>query len=127
MAYTSHDTLLKARALLGDALSESEERMLESACHTAVSELSSRLRRWVRAEGIAELFAAAAAVLAVSLYAELHTGAENTPGYVKAGDLSIRSDGLSKLGSAAVLRQRAESMLAGYLRDGSFSFQGVEG
>ena len=127
MNYDIYDTELKARAMLGDALSESEERMLESACLAACAELSSRLRRGVRAEDLAELFTNAAAILAVSMYSELNIGAENIPGYIKAGDLSIRPDGVSKLGSAAVLRQRAENMLAGYLKDGSFSFQGVDG
>ena len=121
------ETGLKARALLGDCALAEDETALCAACRTACTELVSRLRAGVRAEAIAAVFTDAAAYLAVSVYTELNTGAENGLGYIKAGSLTISRSSSSGLKCADAFRKRAETMLAPYLKAGDFAFAGVDG
>jgi hypothetical protein len=113
-----------ARALLfsGREFTEAEQQRLEALCTLAVNELSARLRPEARAGEIHERFVSAAAALALSLYADL--GDEMLTS-VKIGAVTLRrGQGISL---AARLRELAEEMLSGALRERGFAFKGVAG
>lgn len=125
MSYTDSDIENKARSILG-RLRPGGDELLHTVCQAAGAELENRLRRGVAREDIEELFVSAAGILAISLYMELDMEAENDIRSFSAGNLSVTLNDSEKL-SAATLRKRAESMLAGYLENGGFEFMGVRG
>ena len=99
---------------------------LEAAAEAACRELAGRLRKSFMPEDIEELFVAAGAVLALSMYLQLSDlGAMAS---FKAGDLSVSKRGERAVRSNAnALRRQAEAMLLGFLVDRDFQFRGVRG
>ena len=120
-----------ARALSGAG---EEEEGLRKLCTQAEQELAARLKEGVTAGDCAEAFALAAAWTAL---ADWRAG-EDLEGVsaFSAGDLTVRGGGeaaclrrVSAMLSAPPeeLRRRAEAVLAPYLADRGFHFQGVPG
>ena len=123
-----------ARALSGAG---EEEEGLRKLCAQAEQELAARLKEGVTAGDCAEAFALAAAWTAL---ADWRAG-EDLEGVsaFSAGDLTLEStlldwrDGTAVPVSAMLsappeeLRRRAEAVLAPYLADRGFHFQGVPG
>lgn len=115
----------EARALLGDS-PDINEAALTAACGAAYAEFNGRLRADTDITDIAELFSQAAAMLAVSLYCELSNlgGASS----VRVGNISVSKRDASYGAEVKTgLRKQAEALLAPYLEDTLFFFQGVEG
>ena len=115
----------KALTLLGGTCDN--QQALRASCEAAYLELKGRLRRSIQPEDIAAVFVAAAAVLALSMAAQLgdasNTGAVSS---FRAGDVSVTKRGAGSVQSgAAALRTQAEAMLMGYLIDRDFQFKGV--
>ena len=100
------------------------EDVLTALCQAAAGELLSRLREGVDVESIRGSFVTAAGLLALSLYMV----AEGSGGVsaFRAGELSV-SYGGGRKASADSLRRQAETILAAYLQDQGFAFQGVKG
>jgi len=123
MAYTTESILTRALALRGGA---ADEGLLSPLCAAAAAELEARLRDDVSGADIEERFTTAAALLALSLGAELDAG--DAASSIKAGNVSVtgRTPGGLR-GAAAGLRREAETMMAAYIKDGGFAFKGVRG
>ena len=111
-----------ARALSGAG---EEEEGLRKLCTQAEQELAARLKEGVTAGDCAEAFALAAAWTAL---ADWRAG-EDLEGVsaFSAGDLTVRGGGEAAAQRRDELRRRAEAVLAPYLADRGFHFQGVPG
>ena len=111
-----------ARALGGAG---EEEEGLRKLCTQAEQELAARLKEGVTAGDCAEAFALAAAWTAL---ADWRAG-EDLEGVstFSAGDLTVRGGGEAAAQRRDELRRRAEAVLAPYLADRGFHFQGVPG
>jgi len=119
----------QALALLGGSCDN--EQALRASCEAAERELAGRLRKKLTPEGIRDVFSAAAAILALSLYTQLGdlsgTGADSVSSF-RAGDVSVTKRGAGSVRSGAnALRAQAEAMLMGCLEDRDFQFRGVRG
>lgn len=117
------DILSKARTVYQEELSAAEESAMYEMCLAAHAELERRLRDGVSPECIYDEFVRAAGVLAAAMFVGLDcAGAES----FTAGSITLKRGGASGARrAAAALRSQAELMLAGYLRDGAFSFGAV--
>ena len=101
--------------------SESQREVLEPLCAAAEQALTAQLRPGVTPEICADAFTVCAAWMALDgLYAA--GGGEVTS--FTAGDVSIQTGGSGDSGGLTAQIQR---LMAPYLRDGSFYFQGVTG
>lgn len=124
MAYTVNEITARALALLGGDAADAA--VLEKLCAASASELESRLREGVTADGIGELFVTAAGVLALSMY--IGVGGADGAKSVRAGNVTVsRRDAAGGAVSAAALRREAEAMLSAWLCDRGFEFLGVRG
>ena len=114
------EDILKLAMALGK-VPAGEEDDLRKLCAQAERELAGRLRPGLTAGDCPEAFALAAAWTAL---ADRQAGADldGVSGF-SAGDLTLRRSS----GSDQALRRRAEAVLAPYLTDRGFLFQGVRG
>ena len=116
------EQILELAAALGGA-GEEERPVLERLCRAAERERAGRLRPGTGPEDWGDAFPVAAAWLAL---AGLETGRQ--AGGVEsfsAGDLKLALNGGGR--RAEELRRGAERLMAPYLTDGGFAFQGVRG
>ena len=120
---TDKDILEKAKTVYRETLSAAEESALYEMCLAAHAELERRLKDGVSVESIYDEFVRAAGVLAAAMFVSLDcTGADS----FTAGSVTLKRGGASSAKRAAAsLRNQAELMLAGYLRDGTFCFGAV--
>lgn len=125
MTCTTEDIEARAEALLGGGTTDTEKTALSAVCAAARAELAARLREGVSPEDIGETFVTACGMLAVALCME--SGSVGDVSAFSAGNVSVtRKTGETGV-SAASLRKQAERMLAAYLTDSGFYFQGVRG
>ena len=114
-----HEILSFAEMLAGE---DADRTILTAMCGAAASELEARLRDGVSAEALGSTFSMAAGVLAMSMYCAVERP-EKIRSF-RAGDVSVNYGGEA---TAESLRSAAEALLAAYLRDRGFAFQGVQG
>lgn len=107
-----------ARVFAG-GLDESREAVLEHLCAAAERTLCGRLREDVRPEDCHDAFVCAAAWIALSSLSAAK-GSDGVDSFT-AGTLTVHR----ATGAEHCLAMQAEVMMAPYLRDGSFRFQGV--
>ena len=98
-----------------------EQELLSTLCAAAQRELNGRMREGVRPEECPETFALAGAWLALAGL-ELSRGA-GQPESLSAGDVTVHSGGAGD--KAKQLREQAERILSGWIRDDHFLFYGV--
>ena len=100
--------------------SEEQRAVLEPLCAAASEALAAQLRPGVTPQDCADAFAVCAAWMALGGLSAQDGGVTS----FTAGDVSIRTDGS---GDAGRLNAQIQRLMAPYLRDGSFYFQGVTG
>ena len=114
---------------MAHALLDGEERSEESLrclCRSAIAQLEGRLADGVSPVEIEALFVTAAALLTVSLHAQLVFSQGSTT--LRAGNISVsRGQKNDSQQYALSLRQQAELLLGDYLREQDFAFRGVPG
>ena len=98
------------------AMGAGQEELLLPLAQAAESRLAGRLKEGTAPEDCGPAFPLAAAMLVM----------DGLSGMTGAGDLTIRRESGGS-GSGKSLSARAEGLLAPWLRDGRFVFQGVEG
>ena len=98
---------------------ESEATGLALACRLAVQELTGLLKSGVSVSDCGEVFAAAAARMALSDWLSMR-GA-TCPKKFTAGELSVEEGG----SDPALLRRQALRQMSGYLKQPGFCFRGV--
>ncbi len=98
-----------------------EQELLATLCGAAQRELTGRLREGVSAEDCPEAFALAGAWLALSGL-EVSRGAGH-PQSFSAGDVTVHSGGAKE--KAMLLREQAEQIMSGWIKDDHFLFYGV--
>ena len=102
--------------------SESQREVLEPLCAAAESALAAQLRPGITPESCADAFAVCAAWMALDgLYA---AGGGSGVTSFTAGDVSIQTGNGGETGG---LTEQIQRLMAPYLRDGGFYFQGVTG
>ena len=101
------------------ALSGAEEGALEICAAAAEAGLLRKLREGVDPESIRDVFIAAASLMALSIYFAADGGVS-----FKAGEVSLSG---RKDNTAETMAAQAEALLAGFIRDESFGFMGVDG
>ena len=111
------EMVLKLLAAMG--ADTSQEELLTPLCQAVQDSLARRLRPGVAAEDCESAFVPAAAWLVL---AWLQAGEAGVSSFT-AGDLTIHRTGQG----AAELTAQAERLMAPYLTDRGFSFQGVAG
>ena len=111
-------TVLTLALELG-GLSESEASGLPLACRLAIQELTGLLKNGVQASDCEELFAAAAAKMALSDWLSMRGAA--APKKFTAGELSVEEGG----GDYGLLRLQALRQMSSYLKNPLFCFRGV--
>lgn len=114
----------RAKVIYRDELTAAAESALLEMCLAAYAELQKRLRQDVDEAEIHEQFVRAAAVLGISLFIGL-----DCPGIdsFSAGNVTLKKRGAGSMRDAASsMRNQAELMLAGYLKDGAFCFGAVK-
>lgn len=120
MSENNNPILSLAARLAGEA---ADETVLSALCDAAAAEIEARLKDGVSLNELGSTYVTAAGVLALSMYCAVGDP-EHIRGF-RAGDVSV------ELGDGAVsadkLRELAETMLAGSLRDRGFGFRGVRG
>ncbi len=99
--------------------SKGDEEVLGLLCQAAMDDLSRRLRPGVMMEDCSPAFEIACAWLALD-HLEAASGTVN---HVSAGDISFDLEGAG----GGDLRQRAERLMAPYVVEKGFCFQGVRG
>ena len=114
----AEDIFTAASAICGE-----KSELLGLLSTAAEEELLFRLKKDVDVKSIEQLFIAAAAMLAASMYAG--AAGQEVKAYT-AGEVSVEYSGSAAADSEA-LRKRAELILAGYITDGGFEFMGVGG
>ena len=115
----------KAKLVYKEELSASGEGALNEMCAAAYAELLSRLKDEVSADAIHEEFVRAAGVLAVALFIGLEYPSADS---FSAGSVTLKRRGAEATKNASQsLRNQAELMLTGYLKDGGFCFGAVRG
>ncbi|MCI2106213.1 MAG: hypothetical protein LKK00_05770 [Intestinimonas sp.] len=119
----TEEIMALARSLGG--LGEEEDSRLLPLCQAAEAELTGRLREGIAPEDCAQAFSLAAAWLAL---ADRSAGQETdgVTGFT-AGSFTVRREGGEARQAVETLRRRAEAILAPWLKDGGFAFQGVVG
>ncbi len=106
------------------AMGAGQEELLLPLAQAAESRLAGRLKEGTAPEDCGPAFPLAAAMLVMDGLSGM-TGGGETASFT-AGDLTIRRESGGS-GSGKSLSARAEGLLAPWLRDGRFVFQGVEG
>lgn len=109
---------------LGRVVQE-ELETLEALCQAAELEVAGRLREGLVPEDCGQAYVLGCAWLALAGLAGAETG--RTPLRFTAGEVSIQEEGGDAPQRAQALRLQAEAVLAPYLKDRGFVFQGVEG
>mgnify|MGYP004530787117 CR=1 FL=1 len=113
--------LERALLFMHGELGKNGQERLALLCRLAAAELAGRLRKGVSTEEAGEQFISAAGILALSMYATLEEDALES---VKIGSVSMTN----RRGDLAQrLRELAEEILAGDLRQRGFDFRGVRG
>lgn len=102
--------------------SESQREVLEPLCAAASEALTAQLRPGVTPQDCADAFAVCAAWMALDGLSAAGGNGEVTS--FTAGDVSIQTGGSGDTGGLTAQIQR---LMAPYLRDGGFYFQGVTG
>lgn len=102
--------------------SESQREILEPLCAAAEGALAAQLRPGLTPQDCADAFAVCAAWMALDGLHAAGGGGEVTS--FTAGDVSIQTGGGGDAGS---LTQQIGRLMAPYLADGGFYFQGVTG
>ena len=102
-----------------------QETALEALCQAAELEVAGRLREGLVPEECGPAYVLGCAWLALAGLAG--TDAGRTPLRFTAGEVSIQEEGGDAPQRAQALRMQAETVLAPYLKDRGFVFQGVEG
>ncbi len=102
--------------------SQSQREVLEPLCAAAEQALTAQLRPGVTPESCTDAFTVCAAWMALDGLSTAGGGGEVTS--FTAGDVSIQTGGSGDSGGLTAQIQR---LMAPYLRDGSFYFQGVTG
>ena len=95
------------------------EELLRPLCQAAEREMAGRLREGLSPEACGPAFPVAAAWLVL---AGLEAGTDGVTSF-SAGDLTVHTGG----DGAGAMRRQAERLMAPYLADRGFSFQGVAG
>lgn len=98
-----------------------EQELLTTLCGAAQRELTGRLREGAAPEDCPEAFALAGAWLALSGL-EVSRGA-GQPQSFRAGDVTVHNGGGKE--KATLLREQAERIMSGWIRDDHFLFYGV--
>lgn len=104
---------------------EEELETLEALCQAAEAEVIGRLREGVNPEACGPAYVLGCAWLALAGLAGNEAG--RAPLHFTAGEVSIQEEGGDATQRAQALRLQAETVLAPYLKDRGFVFQGVEG
>lgn len=113
----------KAKQVYREELPSGGEAALFEMSAAACRELLGRLREEVSLEAIQEEFIRAAAVLAVSLFLGLDCSEVDS---FSAGSLRLKRRSINgSRRAASSLRNQAELMLIGYLKDTGFCFKAV--
>lgn len=102
--------------------SESQREILEPLCAAAESALAAQLRPGVTPQECADAFVVCAAWMALDGLYAVGGGGEVTS--FTAGDVSIQT---GNSGDTGGLTQQIQRLMAPYLTDGGFYFQGVTG
>lgn len=102
--------------------SESQREILEPLCAAAESALAAQLRPGVTPQGCADAFTVCAAWMALDGLYAVGGGGEVTS--FTAGDVSIQT---RNGGDTGGLTEQIQRLMAPYLTDGGFYFQGVTG
>lgn len=119
-----HNEILEYATLLSEA-GEGREALLEALCQAAEAELTGKLREGLVPEDCGGAFPVAAAWLALAGLCA-GQGAAGEPPSWSAGAVSV--SGAAPAGErASTLRKQAFELMAPYLRDEGFWFQGVRG
>ncbi len=113
----------KAKILYKEELSSSAESSLNEMCAAAYSELVLRLKDDVTVDAIHEDFVRAAGVLGVAMFIGLDCPTVDS---FSAGNVTLKKRGeAATKNTVESLRNQAELMLAGCLKDGGFCFRAV--
>ncbi len=97
---------------------QGDEELLAPLCQVAVHDLSRRLRAGVTVEDCSPAFEIACAWLALDHL----EGTGGAVGSFSAGDVSVNMNG-----NGLSMAQRAERLMAPYVTEKGFAFQGVRG
>lgn len=113
----------KAKLVYKEELSAADESALYEMCAAAHTELLSRLKEGVSVETIHDEFVRAAGVLGIALFVGLDCPSLDS---FSAGNVTLKKRGDEATKKTALsLRNQAELMLTGYLKDGGFYFGAV--
>ena len=106
---------------------EEQRELLGLLCTAAERELRGRLKEGCRAEDCGESFLCAAALLAAADFRAMMAAGGDAMSFT-AGSVSVSTGGSGEQEkTGALLRRQARRLLAGWLRDDGFAFQGVKG
>ena len=113
----------KAKLVYKEELSASAECSLREMCAAACSELILRLKDDVSIDAIHDEFVRAAGVLGIAMFIGLDCPTVDS---FSAGNVTLKKRGNAATRNASEsLRNQAELMLAGFLKDGGFCFRAV--
>ncbi|NLH01574.1 MAG: hypothetical protein GX488_06720 [Clostridiales bacterium] len=114
----------QAKRIYRETLTSDDENILSEMCLSAYEELGARLKEEISVESVHEKFVRAAAVLGISMFLTLDCSDVDS---FSAGKVTLKRRGSGSLqGTAASLRNQAELMLAGCLKDDGFFFGTVK-
>ena len=114
----------KAKLAYREELSASDDGVLYEMCAAAYSEILSRLKDGVLVDTIHDEFVRAVGVLGIALFIGLDCPSLDS---FSAGSVTLKKRGDEATKNTALsLRNQAELMLAGYLKDGGFYFGAVK-
>ncbi|NCB73456.1 MAG: hypothetical protein EOM51_01745 [Clostridia bacterium] len=114
----------KAKLVYRQELSASAEGSLNEMCAAAYAELISRLKDEVSIDTIHDDFVRAAGILSIAMFIGLDCPEVDS---FSAGSVTLKKRGeIAKRNSVESLRNQAELMLAGCLKDGGFCFRAVK-
>lgn len=106
-------------------VSDGDLEALEALCQAAEAEVGGRLREGLTPEACGPAYVLGCAWLALAGLAGNEAG--RSPLRFTAGEVSVQEEGGDAPQRAQALRMQAEAVLAPYLKDRGFVFQGVEG
>ena len=107
------------------AICGAESDFLRLLCTAAEEELTFRLKSDISPGDIEDVFIAAAALIAVSMFNGANSGTEGVKSF-SAGELSVTYfGGESTDSSGGSLRETAEMLIARYVDDNGFDFRGI--
>lgn len=113
----------KAKLVYKEELSTSAESSLYEMCAAAYSELLQRLKDDVSVDTIHDEFVRAAGVLGIAMFIGLDCPTVDS---FSAGNVTLKKRGEAATRNASEsLRNQAELMLNGFLKDGGFCFRAV--